>query len=72
MTNLSENFKIKLNQNLWGLLISLGFLGISEYFKLCVLFWLSIIPAIAMILSICFTTYAYTKNYLDKKNVQEN
>jgi hypothetical protein len=67
MRNLTETLKINLNQNLWGLVVSYGFLGISEYYKLCTLFWFSVIPAAAMAISICFTTYAYTKNYVNNK-----
>ena len=63
-----ENFKINLNQNLWGLIVSFGFLGIAEYYKLCVLFWFSVIPSIAMTISICYSTYYYTLNYVSKKN----
>jgi len=68
MTSPADVFKINLNQNLWGLVVSFGFLGISEYYDLCVLFWFSIIPASAMTLSVCFTTYAYTLNYLKNKS----
>jgi len=64
----ADNFKINLNQNLWGLLVSFGFLGAAEYYELCVLFWFSVIPAAAMVISICFTTFSYTKNYVSKKN----
>lgn len=64
----AENFKINLNQNLWGLIVSFGFLGIAEYYKLCVLFWLSVIPSIVMTISICCSTYHYTLNYISKKN----
>ena len=64
----ADNFKINLNQNLWGLVVSFGFLGIAEYYELCVLFWFSVLPALAMAISIIFTTWAYTKNYLTKKS----
>ena len=67
MGNEVDNFKINLNQNLWGLIISFGFLGAAEHYQLCVLFWFSLIPSVAMILSVCFTTYAYTKNYIKNK-----
>jgi len=30
----ADDLKINLNQNLWGLLLSLGALGTSEYYKL--------------------------------------
>ena len=67
MTSPAEHFKINLNQNLWGLLVSLGFLGAAEYFDLRVLFWFSVVPAGAIVLSICFTTWAYAKNYVTSK-----
>ncbi len=34
----AKNFKINLNQNLWGLLLSLITLGTAEYFKLFTLY----------------------------------
>ena len=67
MTNPADIFKINLNQNLWGLVVCFGFLGVAEYYKLCVLFWFSVIPSIVMVISICMTTYAYTKNYTKNK-----
>ena len=66
--NPADSFKINLNQNLWGLVVSFSFLGAAEYFELCVLFWFSIIPAFAMTLSVCFTTFAYTTNYMKNKD----
>jgi len=68
MANPVENFKINLNQNLWVLVVSFGFLGAAEYYNLSVLFWFSVIPAVAMVVSVCFTTYSYTKNYVSKKS----
>lgn len=67
MANPADNFKINLNQNLWGLLVSFGFLGAAEHYELCVLFWFSVITSAAMVISVCFTTFAYTKNYLSNK-----
>lgn len=68
MSDLTENFKINLNQNLWGLLVCLGFVGAAEYYNLCVLLWLSVVPAIVMIVSVCITTYAYTRKYVSGKS----
>ena len=68
MSNPVDNFKINLNQNLWGLLISFGFLGAAEHYDLGVLFCFSVISSLVMVISIIFTTYAYTKNYVNKKN----
>lgn len=67
MVSPADKFKINLNQNLWGLLVSFGFLGAAEYYKLCVLFWFSVIPAVVMVISVCFTTFSYTKRYMNKK-----
>lgn len=72
MDNPADNFKINLNQNLWGLLVSLGFLAGAEYYELRVLFWFSVVPAAAMIISICFTTGAYTANYVRNKSINSN
>jgi hypothetical protein len=63
-----ESFKINLNQNLWGLVVSLVSLGAAEYFKLCTLFWFSVVVAVVMTISIGITTYAYTKTYWKNKN----
>lgn len=63
----AEQFKINLNQNLLGLAVSYGFLGIAEYYELYVLFCFALIPSLAMTISICFTTVAYTKKYCEKK-----
>ncbi len=68
MADPAEHFKINLNQNLWGLLVSFAFLGAAEYYKLCVLFWFSVVPSVAMVVSVCFTTWSYTKNYVFKKS----
>lgn len=67
-----DNFKINLNQNLWGLLVSFGFLGAAEYFQLCVLFWFSIVPAAAMVISVCITTWVYTARYKEKKRAKSD
>lgn len=66
--NPAESFKINLNQNLWGLVVSFVSLGTAEYFKLCTLFWFSVVVAVVMTLSIGITTYAYTKTYWKNKN----
>jgi hypothetical protein len=67
MAGTLENFRINLNQNLWGLLVSFGFLGGAEYFHLCVLFWFSTVPAAVMVISVCITTWVYTSNYTSNK-----
>ncbi|HEX4301733.1 MAG TPA: hypothetical protein VHZ78_03005 [Rhizomicrobium sp.] len=65
--NPQEAFKINLNQNLWGLLTSLIGVGVGEQFKLCVLFWLCLVLAVMMIVSVAVTTLAYTINYWRNK-----
>jgi putative effector of murein hydrolase LrgA (UPF0299 family) len=64
----ADQFKINLNQNLWGLLVSYGFLGVAEYYTLCTLYWFAIVPSIAMSISVCITTFSYTSNYVKNKN----
>ena len=63
----TEQFKINLNQNLWGLLVGLGTLGVAEYFKLCTLFWFAVVVSVIMVCSIAVTTFAYTVNYWNNK-----
>lgn len=62
-----DQFKINLNQNLWGLVVAFGALGVAEYFHLCTLFWFSAVLAGIMILSVAVTTLAYTMNYWKNK-----
>lgn len=65
--NPADVFRINLNQNLWSVVISFSALGISEYYKLNILFWLSLILSVAMTLSVIVTTSAYTWNYCHDK-----
>jgi hypothetical protein len=67
MSNATEQFKINLNQNLWGLIVSFGALGAAEYYKLCTLFWFSVAVSAIMVISIAVTTFAYTINYWKNK-----
>lgn len=61
----TEDFIIKLNQNLWGgLVVGFASLGASEYFKLGTLYWFSCIVAGAMLISIIVTTTVYTWRYV--------
>ncbi|MDR3412911.1 MAG: hypothetical protein P4L87_18505 [Formivibrio sp.] len=62
-----DQFKINLNQNLWGLVVAFGALGAAEYFHLGTLFWFSAIVAVIMVLSVAVTTFAYTTNYWRNK-----
>ena len=63
MTSASDQFKINLNQNLWGLVVGLGALGAAEYFDLRTLFWFTVVVSAIMVLSIAATTLAYTIKY---------
>lgn len=63
----AEQFKINLNQNLWGVVVSFGALGAAEYYKLCTLFWFAVVVAVVMVASIAATTLAYTINYWKNK-----
>jgi len=67
MTNIQDNFKINLNQNLWGLLICLISLGLSEFFHLCTLYYISLILSCAAGLSFILTLCAYTRKYIKDK-----
>jgi hypothetical protein len=67
MSNPTDQFKVNLNQNLWGLLVGFGALGAGEYYKLCTLFWFSVVISVIMVTSVGFTTLAYTLNYWKQK-----
>ena len=67
MSSPEEQFKINLNQNLWGLLIGLVSLGVSEHYNLGALFWFSIVVSVTMVASVSVTTLAYTINYWKNK-----
>lgn len=62
-----DQFKINLNQNLWGLVVAFGALGAAEYLHLCTLFWFSAVVAGIMVLSVAVTTLAYTTTYWKNK-----
>ena len=68
MSKVAEQFKINLNQNLWALGISFGFLGVSEHYGLSTLFWLSLASSSIMLVSVAFTTFTYTRKYMEKKS----
>ena len=63
----ADNFKINLNQNLWGLLISLLTLGVAEYFDLSTLYGFGFILSILTSFSLSITLLAYTINYWKNK-----
>jgi hypothetical protein len=62
-----DQFKINLNQNLWGLVVGLGAVGAAEYFELCLLGVFGLIVSAVMTLSLIVTTFAYTWNYVRHK-----
>lgn len=63
----TDDFKINLNQNLWGLLLALITLGTAEYFSLCTLFWFGLILSGLTSISFLITLTAYTINYWRNK-----
>jgi hypothetical protein len=64
---MTDNIKINLNQNLWGLLLALITLGCAEYFKLDSLYWFGFLLSILTSISFFITLFAYTiKYYKDK------
>ena len=65
--NIPDNFKINLNQNLWGLLLSFAALGAAEYLKLKLLCSFSAVASAVMLLSVIATTIAYTWRYCTDK-----
>jgi len=67
MSSPQEQFKINLNQNLWGLLVGFGALGVAEQYKLCTLFWFAVAISVVMVSSVTVTTFAYTTNYWKNK-----
>ena len=67
MGNPDDQFKINLNQNLWGLVVGLNGLGVAEYFGLRVLFWFAVGVSAILLLSVAVTTVAYTINYWNNK-----
>lgn len=54
---------VNFNQNLWGLVVGFSTLGASEYYDLCTLYWFAVFVCMVMVVSILFTTIAYTVNY---------
>jgi hypothetical protein len=68
MPDPSGNFKINLNQNLWGLVVGLGALGIAERYNLCRLGCFGLFISGLMSLSLLATTIAYTVNYCRGKS----
>lgn len=67
MSNPAEQFRINLNQNLWGLIVGLIALGAAEHFQLATLFWFAVTVSGIMLASVTVTTVAYTLRYCKNK-----
>lgn len=67
MTGPEEQFKINLNQNLWGLIAAFVALGTAEHWNLPTLFWFSVAVTAIMVVSVAATTFAYTIKYCKNK-----
>lgn len=67
MNGVQDNIKINFNQNLWGLVAGFGALGASEYLNLQALYCFSFAVSGIMLISIAFTTFAYTIDYCKNK-----
>ena len=65
----SDQFKINLNQNLWGLVAAYAALGVAEHWYLKWLFRFSFIMAATMTVSVFVTTLAYTLKYWRSKSL---
>lgn len=65
-----ENFKINLNQNLWALIVAFLTLGCAEYFNLDTLYYFGFITSIITSISISFSLFYYTKNYIQNKSAE--
>jgi hypothetical protein len=66
-TDPTENFKINLNQNIWGLVIGLTALGFAEFYHLTRLLLFGTIISAMGLISLFFTTWSYTRHYCKKK-----
>ena len=63
----AESFKINLNQNLWGLVVSFTALGLAEHLCLEQLKSLAYITSVVMVVSMVLTTAVYTWRYIKLK-----
>lgn len=59
--------ELKLNQNLWALIVSALCLGIAEFFELHTLYWVGIVLIILTTLSLIFSLTFYTLQYCAHK-----
>jgi len=67
MTDVAENFKINLNQNLWGLIVSYATVGLSERYGFHQLWWLAFVVSCMMSCSVFICLIFYPINYCKKK-----
>ena len=67
VSKIPEHVKIELNQNLWVFISSSLFLGLSEYYNLCMIFWLSTVVVAISTISLIITVVYYTYHYCWKK-----
>ncbi len=61
--SVEDKLNVKLNQNLWALIVSLTGLGASEYYHLNKLYWFSNILSYACAISFGFSLLFYTIKY---------
>ncbi len=64
---LEEKLYIKLNQNLWGLVVAYVALGAAEYLHLKWLFCMSAVVSVGLSVSVLVTFGFYTYNYCKQK-----
>lgn len=65
---IEDKLNIKLNQNIWVLVVCLGGLGLAEYFHLPRLFSFSTILSLGSTISVLITLAFYTANYCKNKS----
>ncbi len=63
----TDKFKINLNQNLWGLIISYSAVGLSQRYGFHELWWLAFVVSCAMSLSLLVCLVFYSINYCREK-----
>lgn len=63
----TDKFRINLNQNLWGLVISYAAVGLSQRYGFHQLWWLAFVMSCAMSLSVLTCLLFYTINYCRNK-----
>lgn len=68
--SVEDKFDVKLNQNVWGLVIGFAALGAAEHWCLRWLFRLSLVASFGAIVSVAITMAAYTRHYWNRKCLQ--